>query len=220
MVHSVHYLIKMSTLSIYITVESTNYMSFLYDQSGKRKYLTIDERQRFLKVAKASSPEVYTFCATLAYTGARISEVLALTPDKIDFAAQLIVIESLKKRRRGVYRVVPVPTDMLELLNDTHDIKTSQQDITLSHQRIWPWCRTTAWKHVKACMAAAGIKGIGACPKALRHSFGVSALQEGVPLNMVKKWLGHSRLETTAIYADAMGKEEKVIAERFWTTFH
>ncbi len=179
-------------------------MSFLFGQSGKRKYLTINERQRFLDAASLSKPAIFTFCMTLAYTGARISEVLALAPDKIDFSAQLVVIESLKKRRRGVYRVVPVPTDLLALLNNTHGIKTSQQDIRQMHQRIWPWCRTTAWKHVKACMATADIVGTRACPKALRHSLGVSALQEGVPLNMVKKWLGHSRLETTAIYADAM----------------
>ena len=54
-------------------------MSFLYDQSGKRKYLTIDERRAFLTASASMPPEVKTFCATLAYTGGRNSEVLALT---------------------------------------------------------------------------------------------------------------------------------------------
>ncbi|MBC8270137.1 MAG: tyrosine-type recombinase/integrase [Rhodospirillaceae bacterium] len=68
-------------------------------------------------------------------------------------------------------------------------------------------------------MAKAGIVGVHACPKGLRHGFGVSALQKAVPLNMVRKWLGHSRLSTTAIYADAMGDEEREIATRFWNSF-
>ena len=92
-------------------------MSFLHDQKGKRKYLTINERDAFLKVAATSAPEIYTICATLAYTGARISEVLALTSDRVDLSDQLIIFECLKKRRQGMYRSVPVPKDLLQLLN-------------------------------------------------------------------------------------------------------
>ena len=56
-------------------------------------------------------------------------------------------------------------------------------------------------------------------PKGLRHGFGVAVLQSGVPINLLKKWLGHSRLSTTEIYADAVGAEEQEIAGRFWQTF-
>jgi site-specific recombinase XerD len=38
----------------------------------------------------------------------------------------------------------------------------------------------------------------------------------GVPLHMVQKWTGHAQLSTTAIYADAVGKEEQDIAARMW----
>ena len=66
-----------------------------------------------------------------------------------------------------------------------------------------------------ACRArAAGLDGPQASPKGLRHGFGVSA---GIPLNLVQKWLGHAQLTTTtAIYADAVGAEEKDIAKRVW----
>ena len=53
-------------------------------------------------------------------------------------------------------------------------------------------------------------------PKGLRHGFGVAAVTTGIPLNMVQKWLGHAQLSTTAIYADAVGVEEKSIASRMW----
>jgi len=63
-------------------------------------------------------------------------------------------------------------------------------------------------------MAAAQISGCQASSKGLRH--GVSVVQAGVPINLLKKWLGHSRLETTEIYAAAVGAEEQAIAGRFW----
>jgi hypothetical protein len=38
----------------------------------------------------------------------------------------------------------------------------------------------------------------------------------GIPLNLVQKWLGHAQLSTTAIYANAVGVEEKDIAQCMW----
>jgi len=32
----------------------------------------------------------------------------------------------------------------------------------------------------------------------------------------LQKWLGHAQLSTTAIYANAIGKEEQDIAARMW----
>ena len=53
-------------------------------------------------------------------------------------------------------------------------------------------------------------------PKGLRHSFGINATVNGIPLHMLQKWMGHAQLSTTAIYADAVGKEEQDIAARMW----
>jgi site-specific recombinase XerD len=53
-------------------------------------------------------------------------------------------------------------------------------------------------------------------PKGLRHAFAIACLDKGLPLNMVQKWLGHSSIETTAIYANAVGKEERKLAAKLW----
>jgi hypothetical protein len=37
-------------------------------------------------------------------TGCRVSEALALTPDRVDLAGRAVVFETLKKRRQGVFR--------------------------------------------------------------------------------------------------------------------
>jgi integrase/recombinase XerD len=81
-------------------------------------------------------------------------------------------------------------------------------------ERLWPWSRMTGWRAVHAVMATAGLDGPQASPKGRRHGFGVAAVSAGIPLNLVQKWLGHAQLSTTAIYADAVGAEEKDIARR------
>ena len=72
-----------------------------------------------------------------------------------------------------------------------------------------------AWLRLQGVMQAAGIKpGPHATPKGFRHGFGVAAVQAGIPLNLVQRWLGHAQLSTTAIYAEAVGAEEQSIAAR------
>jgi site-specific recombinase XerD len=65
-------------------------------------------------------------------------------------------------------------------------------------------------------MRMAGISQERAMPKALRHAFGVGGTQAGVPLNVIQKWLGHADIQTTAIYTNVMGDEERLLADRMW----
>ena len=62
----------------------------------------------------------------------------------------------------------------------------------------------------------AGIVGGMACPKGLRHGFAVACIGKNVPLPTIQKWLGHARLETTAIYLAVSGDEERDLASRLW----
>jgi len=65
----------------------------------------------------------------------------------------------------------------------------------------------TAYRWGKEVMEYAGIpNGPHKNPKKLRHGFGVLALNNGIPLNMVSKWMGHAS-EVTGIYAHALGEE-------------
>jgi integrase/recombinase XerD len=194
-------------------------VSLLYDREGNRKYLTVSERTAFLEAAKKLPAHAWTYCLMLAYTGGRESEVLALKPSQIDFDTRLVVIRSLKKRRVGVFRAVPLPPSILLELERVHGIRAAGLDPELRHRPIWNMGRTTAWKWVKKGMAAARVVGPRASPKGLRHSFAVVSLQADVPVTIVQRWLGHSRLSTTEIYAQAVGEEEQAIASRFWGTF-
>jgi integrase len=190
----------------------------LYDQTGQRKYLTPAERQAFLRASESATCEVRTFCATLVHTGCRITEALSLTAARVDFAGGVLIFETLKKRRKGVFRAVPVPPEFLETLDQVHGLRRLRlQDNQGADKPLWDWSRTTGWRRVCEIMEAAGIMGLHASPKGLRHGFGVKAVTSEVPLNMTKKWLGHANLATTAIYADAVGAEEQQLAKRMWS---
>ncbi|MDQ2802515.1 MAG: hypothetical protein M3Y41_07460 [Pseudomonadota bacterium] len=56
--------------------------------------------------------------------------------------------------------------------------------------RLWPWSRMTGWRAVHAVMRAAGLDGVHASPKGLRHGFGVAAVTAGIPAgtNQLASW--------------------------------
>lgn len=180
----------------------------LFDARGSRKYLCARELPRFLDAARRSDAATLALCSLLAYTGCRLSEALAVTPAQLDAAMGCVVFRTLK-RRRVIYRAVPVPPELMQTL--CRLAKERGPDVPL-----WAWCRQTAWRRVKRVMQQAGIAGTQASPKGLRHGFGVANAEQNVPMATTQKWLGHASLETTAIYQQAVGREEHAFARRLW----
>ena len=188
----------------------------LFGPYGSRKYLNTAERRRFLESTQRLPPRERLFCEVLAWSGARISEVLALAPAAIDIDGGVANITTLKRRKSGIVRQVPLPPDLLVSLDREFDLRSAQADPDHVRRRIWRWSRTTAWRRVTTVMAAAAITGTPAMPKGLRHGFGVNAFQANVPPHLVQRWLGHASLRTTAIYADLIGPDERAFAARMW----
>ncbi|NMN03854.1 MULTISPECIES: site-specific integrase [unclassified Novosphingobium] len=187
----------------------------IYGSNGQRKYLTSAERRSFLSAAANFERETLTLCWVISATGCRISEALSLTANSIDRHDRMIVIECLKKRRRGIYRSIPVPAALIDLLTEVHDLRDHIGQ-GKDAPRLWSFSRVTAYRRIRKVMESANLNGQHAMPKGLRHCFGVSAIQSQVPLNLVQRWLGHADMRTTAIYAGAMGPEERNIARRMW----
>lgn len=179
----------------------------IYSSNGHRLYLNVGERERFRISALKQPIELRLFCLVLLYTGCRISEALKLRHASFQSETESLSIICLKKRRSGVVREVPIPKILFELLGEMQN----------GNQHLWSWHRSTAWRKVKSVMAAANVVGLQAAPKGLRHGYGINAIQSQVPLNMLCKWLGHSDMRTTAIYATPVGADEVALARRMWT---
>ena len=93
----------------------------LYAPHGGHKYLNAAERERFLKIVKAAPLRVRLFCQVLLWSGCRISEALALTPNAIDLDDRIAMFETLKRRRKGIVRQVPLPSGLVRELDRTFD---------------------------------------------------------------------------------------------------
>ncbi|WP_408591815.1 tyrosine-type recombinase/integrase [Novosphingobium sp.] len=180
----------------------------LFDEAGRRKYLSNDELARFIRTAQAAPPQVRAFCLLLAHAGCRISEALAITPQHLDQENQRVIFRTLK-RRRTVFRAVPIPDALMRQLSR---LASGAEDNAL----LWPWARQTAWRKVKVMMDRAGVEGVMASPKGLRHAYGIKAAASNVPQNLIQRWLGHAKPDTTLIYVDAVGVEERSFAKRMW----
>jgi len=46
--------------------------------------------------------------------------------------------------------------------------------------------------------------------------YGIHAVLSGFKLHMLRNWMSHANMATTAIYANAIGSEELEIADRMW----
>lgn len=195
----------------------------LHDPAGNRLYLNAEERAAFLAAARRQPARDRTLCETLHWTGCRPSELLEITPARVDLSGGTVAIRSLKKRRDAsghqkiIFRSVPVPGEFLDTLNTAHGVREAQKSKKKAATPIWSVSRVRIWQIVKGVMIEAGIPdGPHRSPKGLRHGFGVHATVQGVPLHMLQRWLGHAQLSTTALYAEAVGKEEQHIAARMW----
>src|SRR5262245_33800109 len=57
-------------------------------------------------------------------------------------------------------------------------------------QPLWSWSRTTAWRRVVTVMKQADITaGPHRVPKGLRHGYAIHALNKGVSLHLLSKWM-------------------------------
>lgn len=179
----------------------------LFDAVGRRKYLNADERARFFAAASTFTVKIEALCLLLHYTGCRISEALAVTPQHLEPGADTVILQTLKQRRSGVFRMLPLPSPVMQKLRSCQ----SGDDTPL-----FGWHRSTAWEKIKSVMGKAEIIGPHATSRGTRHGFGVAAVSAGVPITLVQRWLGHARLETTAIYLAVTGVEERDFASRVW----
>ena len=77
----------------------------------------------------------------------------------------------------------------------------------ISQGRIIEAHPTTAWRWVKTAVKRA--EELGTIPPGkhisthtLRHSYARHLLMNGIPINYLSRWLGHSSIQTTLIYLE------------------
>ena len=182
-----------------------------------RKYLTAKERRLFFTViGRHPKPTTQTLARTLALTGCRVSEALAIRACDVDLEAAEIRIATLKRRREH-WRAVPIPQDLVSALDLVHRVRAAQGTPRARTRPLWTVTRQSAHRQITHLMRDAGISGPQATPRGLRHAYGVAAVQAGVPLTTIAAILGHANISTTAIYTTAIGADARELISRVWT---
>ena len=132
---------------------------------------------------------------TLFQTGARVSEFVHLQVPDVYFDEQMLLITQAKG---GKQRYVPLLPDL------THELRTYLRDrttgplfVTIRHT---PYSPRRLQQIVQETAARAGIT-TRVYPHLLRHSVATTLLERGMPLEQIQQFLGHTKLETTQIYA-------------------
>lgn len=154
----------------------------------------------------------YLLCLTLAYTGARVSEIIALKKKDIvelpnsdtGNTEYYLKLRTLKRKEKH-YRYLPIHDKLQTELFSYLVLKKIK-----SNNKIFDISRRSAYTWVKKACYLAGIDDDRAHPHTFRHSFGVAVmLKKEIKIRVLQKWLGHASVENTLIYQDIVASDTK-----------
>jgi site-specific recombinase XerD len=163
--------------------------------------LSVEEVGRLLEAAPGIK---YKAILGTAYgAGLRVSEVASLKVDDIDSKRMLIRVEQGKGRKDRNAMLSPQLLTLLRLWWK----EGKRRSVMLPHGWLFPGRSCTdpistrqINRAIHEAAEAAGIRK-RVSPHTLRHSFATHLLEQDVDIRVIQVLLGHSKLDTTALYA-------------------
>ena len=163
--------------------------------------LSVEEVGRLLEAAPGIK---YKAILGTAYgAGLRVSEVTSLQVDDIDSTRMLIRVEQGKGRKDRNAMLSPQLLALLRLWWK----EGKRRSVMLPHGWLFPGRSPTdpistrqINRAIHEAAEAAGIRK-RVSPHTLRHSFATHLLEQDVDIRVIQVLLGHSKLDTTALYA-------------------
>ncbi|HSF32233.1 MAG TPA: tyrosine-type recombinase/integrase [Candidatus Tectomicrobia bacterium] len=139
---------------------------------------------------------------TLFQTGARVSEFVNIKVHELFFDDQMILIS---KAKGGKSRYVPILPELAQELRTHLGNRANGHLFETIHSTPYsstPYSPRRIQQIIKETADEAKITK-RVYPHLLRHSVATTLLERGMPLEQIQKFLGHSKLETTQIYAES-----------------
>lgn len=175
-----------------------------------QKYLTAEELQRIMTTPLHRHTLYHTRDMFLfsCYTGISYRDMRLLTKDNLSLAEDGTWWIRSARQKTKVEFEIPLLDLPLQILKKYHD--------TASGDRLLPmYCNSTLNLYLKEIARICNINR-PLVFHAARHTYATEiTLSHGVPLETVSKMLGHSRIETTQIYAkvtdDKISADTKVL---------
>ena len=162
------------------------------------EYLEADEVNTIIRAAP--NPKAKLLMLEQWRAGLRVSESLDLEVKDLSLDMHNPTIR-VRSGKGGKSRLVPVHSELHGALGSA----LAYGDI--SQGRVVEAHPATAWRWVQAAVKRAEELGAIAPGKrvgthTLRHSCARHLLMNGIPINYLSRWLGHSSIQTTLIYLE------------------
>ena len=136
-------------------------------------------------------------------TGIRVSELISLKTEDVDFSSQMITCREHGKKRHipyGKKASIAMKRYMKEAREELI-IETNSEMLFVNYFGN-AMSRQGFWKILKYYAEKAEIKQ-SITPHMLRHSFAAHLIENGADMKSVQEMLGHSDISTTQIYLNA-----------------
>ncbi|WKT00496.1 tyrosine-type recombinase/integrase [Gallibacterium salpingitidis] len=168
------------------------------------KMLSYDDYTKFLHCVKQHSQRYYFITKFLAYTGARISELLQFKKEHLEQG----YIELYTK---GKIRRIHIPSAIIE---ESKTFFKHEKDFLFKNrmgERITSRAVTAGLKYYAK---KSGVPEELIHPHNFRHFFAIQFLKKTKDVTLLSDLLGHSSVDMTALYARVSAKEQRQALER------
>jgi len=164
------------------------------------EYLEPAEIDSLLQVAPHAQARLIMLVQWRA--GLRISEVLAVEVADLELDGDNPTLR-VREGKGGRPRVVPVHPELGAAFHNFLSYSNVRRGAIFSTSRssAWRWLKTALDKAVELNQIPIGRK---VATHTLRHSAARHWLANGVPINVVSRWLGHASLQTTLVYLEIL----------------
>lgn len=149
-------------------------------------------------------------------TGMRVSELVNLTVDRVDFEEQLVFVSGKGNKERIVPFGRSATTALEEwmvLRNQALLLKGRNSPYLFLSKNLKKLTRDAVFRMLHKRARMAGIRKIS--PHTLRHSCATHMIENGADLRAVQEMLGHANLSTTEIYTHVSSSLIKRIFEEY-----
>lgn len=158
----------------------------------------------------------YTMLVLMLQAGLRISEVCVLQQDDIELRARSgkVIVRRGKGRK---YREIPLNVDARQAVGEWLDVWSGDKYLFDNHRTGKPLTPRTIQYALARIGRLAGLDK-KLTPHQLRHTFGKNLINSGAGLEKAAALLGHTKLDTTAIYTvPSQADLEAAVEEISWS---
>jgi integrase len=186
-----------------------------YPEEKRERFLSIAELKRVGEVLREIEDEgielrsAVVAVRLLVLTGCRLSEIMRLKWDYVDFNAGALRLPDSKTGAKTVH----LGRHALEVLEAAPRAEANPWVITGTIPGAPLHDLQPFWQRVRA---RAGLKDVRIHD--LRHTFASAAVGSGQGLPMIGKLLGHTQVQTTARYAHLADEPIKIAADQVSST--